>query len=86
VKASKLLIPLSYIAIFGGTITLIGTSTNLLVDGVAQRRGMEPFGIFEISGVGLALAAVGVALPRLRRPLPAARPRVDGRPPADAPR
>jgi di/tricarboxylate transporter len=60
VKASKLLIPLSYIAIFGGTITLVGTSTNLLVDGVAQRRGMEPFGIFEISGVGLALAAVGV--------------------------
>jgi len=60
VKASRLLIPLSYFAIFGGTITLVGTSTNLLVDGVAQRRGMEPFGIFEISGVGLVLAAVGV--------------------------
>jgi di/tricarboxylate transporter len=60
VKASKLLIPLSYFAIFGGTITLVGTSTNLLVDGVAQRRGMEPFGIFEISGVGLILAVVGV--------------------------
>ncbi len=60
VQPSKLLIPLSYFAIFGGTITLVGTSTNLLVDGVGQRAGMEPFGIFEISGVGLIMALVGV--------------------------
>jgi len=60
VSPSKLLIPLSYFAIFGGTITLVGTSTNLLVDGVAQRSGMAPFGIFEISAVGVVMAVVGV--------------------------
>jgi di/tricarboxylate transporter len=60
VAPSKLLIPLSYFAIFGGTITLVGTSTNLLVDGVAQAQGLAPFTIFEITPVGLAMSAVGV--------------------------
>ena len=60
-QPSKLLIPLSYFAIFGGMLTLIGTSTNLLVDGVVQAAGMESFGIFEITGAGLVLAAVAVA-------------------------
>lgn len=62
ISATRLLIPLSYIAIMGGTLTLIGTSTNLLVDGVAQSRGMEPFGIFEITGVGIISAAAGLLL------------------------
>src|SRR3546814_12453675 len=55
---SKLLIPLSYASIFGGTTTLIGTSTNLLVAGVAQRIGMAPFGMFEITTAGGLLGVV----------------------------
>lgn len=60
ISASKVLIPLSYFTILGGTITLIGTSTNLVVDGVAQANGQPAFHIFEIAPVGLALAVVGV--------------------------
>lgn len=61
VQASKLLIPLSYFAIFGGMLTLIGTSTNLLVDGVVQGAGLPAFSIFEITGAGLIMAAVGIS-------------------------
>lgn len=72
VAPSRLLIPLSYLTIFGGTITMIGTSTNILVDGVATRAGLAHFTIFEIAPIGLIMAVVGLAFLALfaRRLLP----------------
>lgn len=85
VAPSQLLLPLSYAAIIGGMCTLIGTSTNLLIDGLLVERGFPHLGIFWITPIGVpaALAAVVVIalfgrklLPRRRvGELPLADPR-----------
>ena len=65
--SSKMLMPVSFAAILGGTCTLIGTSTNILVDGVAQKSGLKAFSIFEIAPAGIIIAIVGVAYIALTR-------------------
>jgi di/tricarboxylate transporter len=57
---SKLLMPLAYASILGGTCTLIGTSTNIAVSGYMTRAGLEPLDLFELTPVGLILMGVGI--------------------------
>lgn len=73
---SRLLMPLSFASILGGTCTLIGTSTNLLVSGLAVDAGQEPISMFELAPVGLAFTGVGIAYLLLigRHLLPDRRP------------
>jgi di/tricarboxylate transporter len=66
--ASRFLMPLSFAVILGGVVTTIGTSTNLVVSGLLEQSGQAPFGLFEISHVGLPLALVGVAVIALWAP------------------
>ncbi|MDC1320004.1 SLC13 family permease [bacterium] len=69
IASSKMLIPLSYAAILGGTLTLIGTSTNLLVDGVARAQGLAGFTIFEVTPLGIILVIWGMIYLRFVTPM-----------------
>ena len=69
IASSKMLIPLSYAAILGGTLTLIGTSTNLLVDGVARAQGLAGFAIFEVTPLGIILVIWGMIYLRFVAPM-----------------
>ncbi|MDC1481665.1 SLC13 family permease [Ascidiaceihabitans sp.] len=69
IASSKMLIPLSYAAILGGTLTLIGTSTNLLVDGVARAQGLAGFTIFEVTPLGIILVIWGMIYLRFVAPM-----------------
>ena len=60
ISPSRLLMPLAFGAILGGTCTLIGTSTNLAVSGALPRYGIEPFTMFELTRVGVAIVGVGM--------------------------
>ncbi|MGH6918356.1 MAG: SLC13 family permease, partial [Geminicoccaceae bacterium] len=70
--ASAVMMPLSFAAILGGMLTLIGTSTNLLVSGELAKLGFPPFGFFDLTVPGLVVALFGGAyvllLPKLLRP------------------
>ncbi|MGF1595495.1 MAG: SLC13 family permease [Acidimicrobiales bacterium] len=60
--ASRYLLPLSYAAILGGTLTVLGTSTNLVVSGLVAAGGDDPLGMFELAKVGGPVAAVGLVV------------------------
>jgi len=59
-SASRFLIPLSFVAMFGGMCTLIGTSTNLLVSGIAAENGLGEFSMFLLTPIGIIFSVVGV--------------------------
>ncbi len=59
---SRFLIPLSYAAVLGGTVTAIGTATNLVISGLLEAHGFEPLGMFEITAVGLPIVILGILL------------------------
>lgn len=61
VSPSRILMPLSFITVLGGTITLIGTSTNVLVNGLMIKAGMKSMALFDLAWVGVPVTAVGVA-------------------------
>ena len=68
ISPSQVLIPLSFASIFGGTLTLIGTSTNLLVGAMIEDAGHEPLGMFELTPLGAVFLVVGLVYVLLLAP------------------
>lgn len=60
ISPSKLLIPVSFASIFGGTCTLIGTSTNIIVSGIAEKHGLPGFSMFLLAPAGLIFLVAGI--------------------------
>jgi di/tricarboxylate transporter len=60
IAPSRLLMPLSFGALMGGVCTLLGTSTNILVSGIIEKSGLPPFGIFEMSKMGIIFLVSGI--------------------------
>ncbi len=58
--AGRMLMPLAFASMLGGTCTLIGTSTNLAASGLIAKLGLAPFSMFEFSGIGIVVAVLGV--------------------------
>ena len=67
-SVSRYLMPLSFAAILGGMTTLIGTSTNIVVSGLLQAEGYEPFTMFELTRIAFPVAVVGLAITILMSP------------------
>lgn len=65
ISSSRLLMPLAFASMMGGTCTLIGTSTNLAVSAYLKKIGMPPFGLFEFSLIGVILLLCGTAYMQL---------------------
>ncbi len=59
-SASRLLMPLAFASILASSVTLVGTSTNIVVSGLMTQNGMLPLGMFELTAVGLPIAVIGI--------------------------
>jgi di/tricarboxylate transporter len=57
---SKLLMPLAFASILASSVTLISTTTNIVVSGIMEAKGMEPFGMFELTPVGILILGLGI--------------------------
>jgi di/tricarboxylate transporter len=69
ISSSKLLLPLSYVTVLGGMITVVGTSTNVLASGLSEKLGYGAFSLFQFTGLGIVTATVGLIYLALAAPV-----------------